>query len=221
MGRGGGLARALRAAASGAPPAPTWAGLFGYANPILVMGVDVFALKARDAGADGSSGRLSAGRGSRAPTRSLARGSTSCRCWPHLDRARIDIGARRRRQLRLLRLDDRHHRHRAGQSRRRRAPRSLPSGSVAGGRSPRVGFGIRTPEAARAVADSADAVVLAAPPSRSSIGPPQSAIGSRDERLRPLAAGSGRRQWVIRPKPGFPLGAIFRFGYGRGQEGSR
>jgi tryptophan synthase alpha chain len=50
---GGGLGRALaltRAVREGHPDAGLL--LFGYANPIVVMGADVFALKARDAGAD-------------------------------------------------------------------------------------------------------------------------------------------------------------------------
>jgi tryptophan synthase alpha chain len=50
---GGGLRRALALTSAVREAHPT-AGLvlFGYANPIVVMGADVFALKARDAGAD-------------------------------------------------------------------------------------------------------------------------------------------------------------------------
>jgi tryptophan synthase alpha chain len=51
---GGGLGRALALAGAvreGHPQAGLV--LFGYANPVVVMGADVFALKARDAGADG------------------------------------------------------------------------------------------------------------------------------------------------------------------------
>ena len=44
-------ARALRELRAACPDVPLV--LFGYSNPILVMGADVFALKARDAGADG------------------------------------------------------------------------------------------------------------------------------------------------------------------------
>jgi tryptophan synthase alpha chain len=50
---GGGLKRALAltAAVREAHPAAGLV-LFGYANPVVIMGADVFALKARDAGAD-------------------------------------------------------------------------------------------------------------------------------------------------------------------------
>jgi len=54
LGRGGGLRRALALCSELRAACPdVGLVLFGYANPILVMGVDVFALKARDAGADG------------------------------------------------------------------------------------------------------------------------------------------------------------------------
>ena len=51
---GGGIGRALALTRKVREAHPD-AGLvlFGYANPIVVMGADVFALKARDAGADG------------------------------------------------------------------------------------------------------------------------------------------------------------------------
>jgi len=53
LAKGGGLGRSLaltRAVREGHPDVGLV--LFGYANPIVVMGPDVFALKARDAGAD-------------------------------------------------------------------------------------------------------------------------------------------------------------------------
>jgi tryptophan synthase alpha chain len=53
LANGGGLGRALaltRAVRQAHPEAGLV--LFGYANPVVVMGPDVFALKARDAGAD-------------------------------------------------------------------------------------------------------------------------------------------------------------------------
>ena len=54
LGRGGGLKRALALCSELRAACPdVGLVLFGYANPILVMGPDVFALKARDAGADG------------------------------------------------------------------------------------------------------------------------------------------------------------------------
>jgi tryptophan synthase alpha chain len=54
LGRGGGLKRALTLCSELRAACPdVGLVLFGYANPILVMGPDVFALKARDAGADG------------------------------------------------------------------------------------------------------------------------------------------------------------------------
>ncbi len=54
LARGGGLRRALGLCSELRAACPdVGLVLFGYANPILVMGVDVFALKARDAGADG------------------------------------------------------------------------------------------------------------------------------------------------------------------------
>jgi tryptophan synthase alpha chain len=54
LARGGGLRRALALCAELRAACPdVGLVLFGYANPILVMGTDVFATKARDAGADG------------------------------------------------------------------------------------------------------------------------------------------------------------------------
>ena len=54
LGRGGGLKRALALCSELRAACPdVGLVLFGYANPILVMGPDVFAVKARDAGADG------------------------------------------------------------------------------------------------------------------------------------------------------------------------
>ena len=53
LANGGGLGRALaltRAVREGHPDAGLV--LFGYANPIVVMGADAFAIRARDAGAD-------------------------------------------------------------------------------------------------------------------------------------------------------------------------
>jgi len=54
LARGGGLRRALVLCAELRAACPhVGLVLFGYANPILVMGTEVFAAKARDAGADG------------------------------------------------------------------------------------------------------------------------------------------------------------------------
>jgi tryptophan synthase alpha chain len=54
LGRGGGLRRSLALCGELRAANPdVGLVLFGYANPIVVMGPEVFALKARDAGADG------------------------------------------------------------------------------------------------------------------------------------------------------------------------
>jgi tryptophan synthase alpha chain len=163
LGRGGGLKRSLALCTELRAACPdVGLVLFGYANPILVMGPDVFALKARDAGADGvlcvdyppDEDRVlltALGREGLDFVPLLAPTSTD---------ARVDLALRAAGSFvyyvsmtgitgaALSDLD---------------GPRSKVAAirERGGGKVPvAVGFGIRTPGAARAVASFADAVVV-------------------------------------------------------------
>jgi tryptophan synthase alpha chain len=163
LGRGGGLRHSLSLCRKLRDVYPD-AGLvlFGYANPIVVMGPDVFALRARDAGADGvlcvdyppdeDRALLTAlGREGLDFVPLLAPTSTN----PRIDAAIAAAGSfiyyvslTGITGTALANLD---------------APRAQVAairGRAAGRVSVAVGFGIRTPGAARAVASFADAVVV-------------------------------------------------------------
>jgi tryptophan synthase alpha chain len=122
---GGGLKRALALTAAVRESHPD-AGLvlFGYANPLVIMGADVFALKARDAGAD----------------------AVLCVDYPP-DEDSVLTSALTREGLDFVPL---------------LAPTSTSTRiAAAAERLPVVvGFGIKTPEAAREVAEFADGVVV-------------------------------------------------------------
>ncbi len=136
--------------------------LFGYANPIVVMGVDVFALKARDAGVDGV---LCV---DYPPDQDGALGTALARegldlvplLAPTSTEARIDAAA-------AVASGFVYYVSMAGITGTALSDLEGPRAQVAairartGGRLPvAVGFGIRTPSAARAVASFADGVVV-------------------------------------------------------------
>jgi tryptophan synthase alpha chain len=163
LGRGGGLRRALGLCSELRAACPdVGLVLFGYANPILVMGADVFALKARDAGADGVLCVDYPPDEDRALPSALAREGLDFvpLLAPTSTDARIDIALAAAGSFvyyasmtgitgtALADLD---------------GPRAKVSAirERGGGKIPvAVGFGIRTPGAARAVASFADAVVV-------------------------------------------------------------
>jgi len=163
LGRGGGLRRALALCSELRAACPdVGLVLFGYANPILVMGVDVFALKARDAGADGLLCVDYPPDEDRALPTALAREGLDFvpLLAPTSTDARIDIAlAAAGSFVYYVSM--------TGTTGTALADLDGPRAKVAairergGGKVPvAVGFGIRTPEAARAVASFADAVVV-------------------------------------------------------------
>jgi tryptophan synthase alpha chain len=152
LARGGGLRRALGLCSELRAACPdVGLVLFGYANPILVMGVDVFALKARDAGADGL---LCV---DYPPDEGL---DFVPLLAPTSTDARIDLALQAAGSFV-------YYVSMTGTTGTALADLDGPRAKVAairergGGKVPvAVGFGIRTPEAARAVASFADAVVV-------------------------------------------------------------
>jgi tryptophan synthase alpha chain len=163
LGRGGGLRRALGLCSELRAACPdVGLVLFGYANPILVMGVDVFALKARDAGADGLLCVDYPPDEDRALPTALAREGLDFvpLLAPTSTDARIDLALGAAGSfvyyvsmtgttgVALADLE--------GARAKVAAIRERGGGKVPVA----VGFGIRTPEAARAVAGFADAVVV-------------------------------------------------------------
>ena len=163
LGRGGGLRRSLALCRRLRDACPhVGLVLFGYANPIVVMGPDVFAVKARDAGADGvlcvdyppdEDGALltALGREGLDFVPLLAPTSTDPRIHAAVAAAESFIyyvSLTGITGTALANLD---------------APRAQVAAIRArsqGRVSVAVGFGIRTPGAARAVASFADAVVV-------------------------------------------------------------
>ncbi len=165
LGRGGGLRRALGLCSELRAACPdVGLVLFGYANPILVMGVDVFALKARDAGADGLLCVDYPPDEDRALPTALAREGLDFvpLLAPTSTDARIDLAlAAAGSFVYYVSM--------TGTTGTALTDLEGPRAKVAairergGGKVPiAVGFGIRTPEAARAVASFADAVVVGA-----------------------------------------------------------
>jgi tryptophan synthase alpha chain len=163
LARGGGLRRALGLCSELRAAEPdVGLVLFGYANPILVMGVDVFALKARDAGADGLLCVDYPPDEDRALPLALAREGLDFvpLLAPTSTDARIDIAlAAAGSFVYYVSM--------TGTTGTALADLDGPRAKVAairergGGKVPvAVGFGIRTPQAARAVASFADAVVV-------------------------------------------------------------
>jgi tryptophan synthase alpha chain len=163
LGRGGGLRRALGLCTELRAACPdVGLVLFGYANPILVMGVEVFALKARDAGADGLLCVDYPPDEDRALPTALAREGLDFvpLLAPTSTDARIDLAlAAAGSFVYYVSM--------TGTTGSALADLEGPRAKVAairergGGKVPvAVGFGIRTPEAARAVASFADAVVV-------------------------------------------------------------
>lgn len=163
LARGGGLRRALGLCSELRAACPdVGLVLFGYANPILVMGVDVFALKARDAGADGLLCVDYPPDEDRALPLALAREGLDFvpLLAPTSTDARIDIAlAAAGSFVYYVSM--------TGTTGTALADLDGPRAKVAairergGGKVPvAVGFGIRTPQAARAVASFADAVVV-------------------------------------------------------------
>src|ERR1700690_2671871 len=163
LGRGGGLRASLALCRQLRDACPNVGlVLFGYANPIVVMGPDVFAVKARDAGADGvlcvdyppdEDGALltALGREGLDFVPLLAPTSTN----PRIDAAVAAAGS----FIYYVSL--------TGITGTALANLDAPRAQVAAIRarsqgrvSVAVGFGIRTPGAARAVASFADAVVV-------------------------------------------------------------
>jgi tryptophan synthase alpha chain len=163
LGRGGGLRRALGLCSELRAACPdVGLVLFGYANPILVMGVDVFALKARDAGADGLLCVDYPPDEDRALPTALAREGLDFvpLLAPTSTDARIDLALEAAGSFV-------YYVSMTGTTGTALADLAGPRAKVAairergGGKVPvAVGFGIRTPEAARAVASFADAVVV-------------------------------------------------------------
>ncbi len=163
LAKGGGLRRSLALCAELRAACPE-AGLvlFGYANPILVMGTDVFAVKARDAGADGvlcvdyppdadAVLRGSLAREGLDFVPLLAPTSTDKRVDAALGAAGSFVYYVSMTGITGAALADlKAPREKVEQIRARAAGRT----SIA------VGFGIRTPQAARAVAEFADGVVV-------------------------------------------------------------
>ena len=135
--------------------------LMGYYNPIYIYGVDRFLADAKAAGVDGLIVvDLPPEEDDRA-LHSRAEGGTQFHPSRDADHRRPAPAGRAREHLglRLLRLDHRHHRQRQRPSRtavgeavaRIKRHTELPVG---------VGFGIRTPDAARAIAANADGAVV-------------------------------------------------------------
>jgi tryptophan synthase alpha chain len=163
LAKGGGLRRSLALCAELRAACPE-AGLvlFGYANPMLVMGTDTFAVKARDAGADGvlcvdyppdadSALRTSLAREGLDYVPLLAPTSTERRVDSALAAAGSFVYYVSMTGITGTALAD------------LQEPRDKVAAIRArgGGRVPvAVGFGIRTPQAARDVAQFADAVVV-------------------------------------------------------------
>ena len=133
----------------------------GYYNPIYIYGVDELPRRRQGGRRRRPDRRRPAARGGRGAVPAGAQGRAQLHPPRDADHRRQAPagGAREHLGLRLLRLDHRHHR--LGRARRRqgRTPRStrikrhtkLP---VA------VGFGVRTAEQARAIAEGADGVVV-------------------------------------------------------------
>jgi tryptophan synthase alpha chain len=163
LAKGGGLRRSLALCAELRAACPdVGLVLFGYANPILVMGTDPFAVKARDAGVDGvlcvdyppdadPALRASLAREGLDLVPLLAPTSTE----PRIDAALAAAGG----FVYYVSM--------TGITGTALADLQAPREKVeairarAGGKVPvAVGFGIRTPQAARAVAAFADAVVV-------------------------------------------------------------
>jgi tryptophan synthase alpha chain len=199
LGRGGGLRRSLvlcRQLRDAYPDVGLV--LFGYANPIVVMGPDVFALKARDAGADGvlcvdyppdEDGALATAlaREGLDYVPLLAPTSTN----PRIDAAVAAAGS----FIYYVSL--------TGITGTALANLDAPRAQVAairersGGRlAVAVGFGIRTPGAARAVASFADGVVVG---SAAVEIVEKAAAAKRDPVPEMSAFVSGLRQAVVRP----------------------
>ncbi len=163
LGRGGGLRRALGLCSELRAACPdVGLVLFGYANPILVMGVDVFALKARDAGADGLLCVDYPPDEDRALPNALAREGLDFvpLLAPTSTDARIDLALQAAGSFV-------YYVSMTGTTGTALGDLEGPRAKVAairergGGKVPvAVGFGIRTPDAARAVASFADAVVV-------------------------------------------------------------
>lgn len=163
LAKGGGLRRSLALCADLRAACPE-AGLvlFGYANPLLIMGTDSFALKARDAGADGVLCvdyppdadpvlRASLAREGLDYVPLLAPTSTEARVDAALSAAGSFVYYVSMTGITGTALAD------------LKGPRDKVEQIRArgGGKIPvAVGFGIRTPQAARAVAEFADAVVV-------------------------------------------------------------
>jgi tryptophan synthase alpha chain len=163
LAKGGGLRRSLALCAELRAACPD-AGLvlFGYANPILVMGTDAFAVKAREAGADGvlcvdyppdadAVLRTALGREGLDVVPLLAPTSTDKRVDGALGAAGSFVYYVSMTGITGTALADL-------QGPREKVAQIRARG---GGKIPvAVGFGIRTPQAARAVAEFADAVVV-------------------------------------------------------------
>jgi tryptophan synthase alpha chain len=163
LGRGGGLRRSLALCSELRAACPdVGLVLFGYANPIMIMGTDVFAVKAREAGADGvlcvdyppdadPALRTSLAREGLDYVPLLAPTSTEPRIDAALAAAGSFVYYVSMTGITGAALAD------------LQGPRDKVQAIRArgGGRIPvAVGFGIRTPASARAVAEFADAVVV-------------------------------------------------------------
>jgi tryptophan synthase alpha chain len=163
LGRGGGLRRSLELCASLRAANPdVGLVLFGYANPIVVMGQATFAARAREAGADGvlcvdyppdEDGELTAALDKQGldTIPLLAPTSTPARIDAALAAARGFVYYVSLTGITGTALADLEEPRRQVAAIKARAGGKLP---VA------VGFGIRTPGAARAVASFADGVVV-------------------------------------------------------------
>ena len=137
--------------------------LFGYANPIIVMGPEAFAKAAREAGADGVlCVDYPRRRGRRADDGADARtGWTSFRCWRRRRRRRASTSRRRAASgfIYYVSLTGITGTHLSDMEEPRAKVEAIRART--GGKLPvAVGFGIRTPGAARAVASFADGVVV-------------------------------------------------------------
>jgi tryptophan synthase alpha chain len=163
LARGGGLRRALALCSELRAACPdVGLVLFGYANPILVMGVDVFALKARDAGADGLLCVDYPPDEDRALPIALAREGLDFvpLLAPTSTDARIDLALAAAGSfvyyVSMTGITGRALADLEGARAKVAAIRERGGGKIPVA----VGFGIRTPDAARAVASFADAVVV-------------------------------------------------------------
>jgi tryptophan synthase alpha chain len=163
LAKGGGLRRSLALCTELRAACPdVGLVLFGYANPILVMGTDVFAGKAREAGADGvlcvdyppdadPALRTSLTREGLDYVPLLAPTSTDARVDAALGAAGSFVYYVSMTGITGTALADLE-----GPREKVRAIRARGEGRVPVA----VGFGIRTPQAARAVGEFADAVVV-------------------------------------------------------------